>query len=66
VRVGASPEDGKANEALVALLAETLDLPDSSVEIVRGHSSRDKTVAVHGLSEAEVEARLVTFAGAPA
>jgi uncharacterized protein len=66
VRIAAPPENGKANEALVDLLAETLGVPRASVEISGGHGSRDKTVVVSGLGEAEVEARLVTLAGAPA
>jgi uncharacterized protein len=66
VRIAAPPENGKANEALVELLAEMLGIPRSSVEISGGHTSRDKTVVVGGLSAAEVEARLVTLAGAAA
>jgi uncharacterized protein len=66
VRIGAPPENGKANEALVELLAQTLDVPRSSIEIAGGHASRDKTIVVRGLSEAEVDARLASFAGAVA
>jgi uncharacterized protein (TIGR00251 family) len=66
VRIGAPPENGKANDALVGLLAETLDVPRSSIDVVSGHTSRDKTVEVRGRSEADVEARLAAFAGAPA
>ena len=58
MRVAAPPENGKANDALVALLAETLDVPRSSIEIAAGHSSRDKTVVITGLTEVDVEARL--------
>jgi uncharacterized protein (TIGR00251 family) len=58
VRVGAPPESGKANDALVDLIATTLEIPRSSVELVAGRRSRDKTILVHGLLEAEAEARL--------
>lgn len=58
VRVGAPAESGKANDALVELLAKTLELPRDRIEIATGRGSRDKTVVVHGLSEADVEARL--------
>jgi uncharacterized protein (TIGR00251 family) len=58
VRVAQAPERGKANEAVLALLAETLQVPQASVELVGGESSQDKVVAVEGLSEAEVERRL--------
>ena len=46
----APPVDAAANEALVLLLAEALDLPRRSVELVRGHTSRHKTLRLHGLS----------------
>jgi hypothetical protein len=63
VRVGAPPEGGKANDALVELLATTLAIPRSRIEIVAGHGSRDKTIVVHGLSEADVEARFAAPLG---
>jgi uncharacterized protein YggU (UPF0235/DUF167 family) len=55
VRVTAAPEDGKANAAVVRLLAATLALPVRDVEIVSGHSSRDKTVALNGIEHDEIE-----------
>jgi uncharacterized protein YggU (UPF0235/DUF167 family) len=58
VRVASPAERGKANEAVVALLAETLDVPQASVELVGGATRRDKVVAVRGLSESEIERRL--------
>jgi uncharacterized protein len=66
VRVGAAPENGKANEALVDLLAETLAVPRSAIEIASGHGSRDKTVVVHGIALEDVEARLAAQAPAVA
>ena len=59
VRVGAPPEDGKANRALVELLAEVLSVPAHAVEIASGHGSRSKTVLVRGLSASEVEERML-------
>jgi uncharacterized protein YggU (UPF0235/DUF167 family) len=64
VHVNAPPESWKANEALVGLLATTLGIPQSRIEIVAGRASREKTVVVHGLSEAEVEASFVAPVGA--
>jgi uncharacterized protein (TIGR00251 family) len=58
VRVTAPPEDGKANQALIALLADRLDVAGSSLKIVRGHSSRDKLVAVDALNPSEIRRRL--------
>ena len=58
VRVTAPPADGKANAAVVRLLAATLALPVRDVEIVSGHASRDKTVALTGIDNDEIERRL--------
>jgi uncharacterized protein len=58
IRVVAAPEDGKANAAVVRLLAETIGLPVRSVAIVSGQASRDKTVELNGIDSAEAERRL--------
>jgi uncharacterized protein (TIGR00251 family) len=63
VRVTAAPEAGKANEAVVRLLADTLVLPVREIEIVSGHSSRDKIVELAGpdsgrITAVEIERRL--------
>lgn len=57
IGVTAPPERGKANRAVIALLAEALELPLSGVEIATGESSPDK-VAVVALEAAEVRRRL--------
>jgi len=54
IRLTAPPIDGAANEALVKFLAHTLSIPKSHVEIVSGHTSREKIVRVSGISDAEV------------
>jgi uncharacterized protein (TIGR00251 family) len=54
----APPIEGRANEACIALLAEILDVPRSSVTIAAGESSRNKVICVRGLSPAQVEQRL--------
>lgn len=64
VRVAAAPESGKANEALVELLASTLGVPRGAIEIAAGRGSRDKTVVVRGLTGEDVEARFAAPAGA--
>jgi uncharacterized protein (TIGR00251 family) len=58
IKVTAPPVDAAANEALVRLMAQTLDCPRSKVELVRGHASRHKVVKIFGLSEQEVTAKL--------
>ncbi len=46
VYVTTVPEDGKANEAMVRLLAKHFDVAVSRVRIVRGHTSRQKTIEI--------------------
>jgi uncharacterized protein (TIGR00251 family) len=58
VRVAAPPEDGRANEAGLQLLATTLELPRADVSLVGGHSGRAKVVALAGLDDSEATRRL--------
>lgn len=60
IRVSAPPQDGKANAALIALLAKVLDLPKSSIEIVAGETARLKRIAIHSNAPA-LAARLETW-----
>jgi hypothetical protein len=62
VSVAAPPEDGRANEAVVRLLADTLDVPRSSVELVSGHSAKDKIVQLAGIEPEDIERRLSSAA----
>ena len=59
VQVTAPPEDGRANEAVVELLAETLGVKRRQVEILTGTTSREKVVRVTGMSRRELATRLV-------
>ena len=58
VRVAAPPERGKANDAVLALLANVLDVPAGALSIASGHASPRKTVRVEGLTDAEVRQRI--------
>jgi len=58
VRVAAPAEGGRANDAVVRLLSETLELPRRDVAIVSGHGARDKVVSLAGITPEEVERRL--------
>ena len=58
VKVGAPPERGRANEAVVALIADVLGVPASSVSVVGGETSRSKRLRVSGIAPADVERRL--------
>jgi len=52
VQVTAVPEDGKANAALVKLLAKTWRLPRTALDIVQGATDRRKVVLISGDAEA--------------
>lgn len=58
VRVSAPAIDGRANEALVRLLARALDVAPKRIAILRGEKSRSKELAIEGLGRAEAERRL--------
>lgn len=55
-RVRAAPEDGKANAALVELIAKSLRLPRSAVTLASGQTSRIKTLAIAGDPESLAKA----------
>jgi uncharacterized protein (TIGR00251 family) len=63
VRVTAAPEGGRANEAVVRLLADTLSLPREAVTLVSGHGARDKIVELEGIGPSQIERRLSSAAG---
>jgi hypothetical protein len=46
VSVSVPPEKGKANQAVIALLAEYFSVPKSKVKILRGHAARMKLVQI--------------------
>lgn len=58
VAVTAPPEKGKANEAVLAVLAKFLAVPRSSLELLTGDSSRNKRVLVKGMSAEDVKKRV--------
>jgi uncharacterized protein len=58
IRVAAPPVDGKANEALVAFLAERLDMAPSGIEILAGASGRHKRVLLKRCAARDVLVRL--------
>lgn len=63
VSVTAAPERGKANQAVIDLLAEVLAVPRSAVRVLRGESSQDKLVEISGLDEAGLRERLPAATG---
>ncbi len=61
--VSAARERGKANEALVKLVAAALGIPRRDVEIVKGGMSRDKVVRVAGLKASDLRRRIADASG---
>ena len=58
LRVTAPPQDGKANLAVISLLAETLGVPKSRLRIIRGHASREKLVEVTHITREDLDRAL--------
>ena len=64
MRVTEAPERGRANEAVLRLLAETLALPRTALTLVSGHGGREKIVELTGMGPALIERRLASAAKA--
>lgn len=58
VRVTAAPVEGRANEALLRLLAKEFDVAPSSIEIIRGHRSREKIIGISASLDQELKRKL--------
>jgi uncharacterized protein (TIGR00251 family) len=58
IAVQAPPLEGRANQALIAFLAKTFDLPKNKVELVSGELSRSKVFLLHGVALEKAEAVL--------
>ena len=56
--VTAAPEKGKANKAVIELLADTLHISESSIHIISGESSRDKRLMIKGLTPEDIKSLL--------
>jgi len=59
IRLTAPPVDGAANEALVRFLADRLRIAKSQVEIVSGHTGREKIIRIIGMTDSEVKQVLI-------
>ena len=58
VKVHAPALEGRANDELCEFIADTLDLPRRAVTVAQGDKSRQKLLAIDGLTLAEVRERL--------
>jgi uncharacterized protein (TIGR00251 family) len=59
VQVSAPPEDGKANKAVVAVLAEALGVKPAQVTLLRGHAQPRKVFEIAGIEQAALDGWLV-------
>jgi uncharacterized protein len=58
IAVTAPPVDGEANAAVIELVARSLGIAKSAVEVIAGASSRRKTLRIAGVTEQQLEALL--------
>lgn len=59
--VTAVPEKGKANKAVIELLADALHICESSIHIISGESSRDKRLMIEGLTPETLKSLLNSY-----
>jgi len=65
IAVQAPPLEGRANQALIAFLAETFSVPKNAVELATGELSRSKVFLLRGVTLAEAVAKLAELVGNP-
>ncbi|MDQ3992299.1 MAG: DUF167 domain-containing protein [Actinomycetota bacterium] len=58
LRVREAPDRGRANDAVLDLLAGTLAVPRRDLRLVSGHGARDKVVELAGITAEEINRRL--------
>ena len=58
VKVSAPPVKGKANKELIAFLSRFLDVSKSQIDIIKGHTTRKKIIAIDGLTQEDITKRL--------
>jgi uncharacterized protein len=59
IRLAAPPMEGKANAKLIEFLAEILDISSDQVEIIAGHTSRDKHIAIRDLTSQVIQEKIL-------
>jgi uncharacterized protein (TIGR00251 family) len=59
VKVAAPPVRGKANKELLTFLSQVLSISPRALTIIQGHTSKNKVIAVAGLSQEEIMKRLL-------
>jgi uncharacterized protein len=61
VRVSAPPIEGKANVRLIELISRKIGVPRSNVTIIKGRTSRIKTINIEGVSQSKVKGFKKTY-----
>ena len=61
VQITTAPDKGKANGAIIKLLAKELGISKTDIEIVKGEKSRNKKVLFHGMTRDELREMLISF-----
>ena len=61
IAVHAPPVEGRANEALIAFLADTFSFPRNSVELISGQLARSKVFLLRGLTMEQAQRELAAF-----
>lgn len=62
IKLTAQPIEGKANKALVEFLSKQLKIPKTSIEILRGETSKDKTLLLKNVDDDKILLIRNTFA----
>jgi uncharacterized protein (TIGR00251 family) len=60
VSLSTPPTDGRANAALIEFLADRLNIPRARIALLTGATSRSKTLRITGLTQNEVEEKLLS------
>lgn len=55
VKLTAQPVDGKANKALLEFLSKELKIPKTSIEIIKGHTNKEKTLLIRSVTEEKIK-----------
>jgi uncharacterized protein (TIGR00251 family) len=50
LKIAQPPEDGKANKAVIAFLADTLEIPAANITLIAGHTNPQKTLQLTGIT----------------
>lgn len=63
IKIAAPPDKGQANDALIAFLADCLDISKSSITLLRGDTARHKRLQIDGLSPEQFQQHIQRLHG---